>query len=155
AARARGVKVLLRIALDLRCSALTRLNLVSEAAELVGKMGLIDGGRVALRLEETPLLKRPHLPILALGHIEDDDMRVELWRGVAIDRAGCIVLELGSDKLSGHLGRAIPANSGLRVSLQLIQSNIHGLLVNLTHTFIAANKRGQRNRLGCAERGIP
>ena len=100
-------------------------------------------------------LQGPHLSVLALGHIEDDDVRVELRRGVAVHRTGGVMLELGRDKLPGRLGGMIAADAGLRVPLQLIQGDIDGLAVRLAHAVIAADKRGQRDGLGRGKRSIP
>jgi hypothetical protein len=149
AAETGGIKVLLRIAFDLRRAALAGLNLVTETAELVGEMGLIDSGREVLRLEKAALLKRPHLSILPLGHVEDDDVRVELRRGIAVHRASRVMLKLCGDKLPRLLGGAIPADTGLRVPLQLIQRDLHGLTVRLSHPVIAADKRRQRDGFWC------
>src|ERR1700739_2577320 len=78
------------------------------------------------------------------------------WGGAVPAAGGSrIMLELGGNELPGHLGRAIAADAGLRVPLQFVQGGIHGLLVSLAHALIAADKRGQRNRLGCAESRIP
>ncbi len=59
AARAGGIKILLRVAFDVRRSAPARLDLVAESAELVGEMGLIDGGGELLALERDCAAARP------------------------------------------------------------------------------------------------
>jgi len=150
-----SVQIFLRIASDFRCAAFAGLDLVAKITELICEMRLVDGRRVALRLEEAALLKRPHLTILPLRHIENDDMCMELRRSVAIDRTGCVVLEFCCDKLACHFGRVVAAEARLRVPLQLIESDIYGLLVRFTHTRIAADERGQRNRFRRAEGSVP
>ena len=52
AARARCVKVLLRVALDLRRAAAANGDLVTKLAKPVGQLRLIDGGGELLRCEE-------------------------------------------------------------------------------------------------------
>ena len=52
AARAGGVKILLRVSFDLRRAALAGFDLVAEIAQPVGQLRLIDGGGELLRLEE-------------------------------------------------------------------------------------------------------
>jgi hypothetical protein len=39
---------------------------------------------------------------------------MELRRGVAIDRTGGVMLELGGNKLPGRLGGVVPADSSQR-----------------------------------------
>ena len=56
-ARAGSVKILLRVAFDLRCAAPAGFDFIAETAELVGERGLIDGGRILLAFEEGPLLQ--------------------------------------------------------------------------------------------------
>ncbi len=51
AARAGGVKVLLRVAFDLRRAASSRLDLIAEIAQPVGQLRLIDGGSKLLAVE--------------------------------------------------------------------------------------------------------
>src|ERR1700679_4174364 len=97
-ARTRCVEVLLRVALDLRLTMLAALNLVAQAMQSHGKLGAVHAGRILLRLEETALLKSTGLAILALGHIEDDSMGVELRRCIALNRASSVVLESGDDE---------------------------------------------------------
>ena len=43
----------------------------------------------------------------------------------------------------------VAADAGLRVTLQLSESDGHGLPVGFAHTVIAANKGGQRDGLRC------
>jgi hypothetical protein len=63
-----GIKILLRVSLDLWRAALARLDFVAEIAEPVRQLRLIHGGCVALRGEKATLLKRAHLAVFALGH---------------------------------------------------------------------------------------
>ncbi len=72
-------------------------------------------------------------------------MRVELRRGVAVHRAGGVMLELRGDELPGGLGGMVAADAGLRVPLQLVQGDVDGFAVRLPHPVIAADQRSQRN----------
>src|SRR6266568_2966300 len=74
--RTGGVEVFLRETFDLGSPAFAGLDLISKAAKLVGEMGLIDGGRVALRVEEASLLQSADPPILAFRHVEDHGVGV-------------------------------------------------------------------------------
>ena len=76
---------------------------------------MIDGRGKLLRGEEAVRLNRAGLAIVSLSDIENDRVRMQLWRDIAIDGAGGIVLELGGDKPARSLRRMIAADAGLRV----------------------------------------
>ena len=95
------------------------------------------------------------LSVLALGHIEDDGVGVELRRGIAIDGTRGVMLELRGDELAGGFGGMVAADPGLRVPLQFVQSDVDGLAVRLADPVIAADKSGQRNGLRRGKGGIP
>jgi len=80
---------------------------------------------------------------------------VQLWRDIAIDRAGRIVLKLSGNKLCRRLGRVIAADPGLCVTFELVEGNADALPMRLADTLIAADKRGERDRFGCGECRIP
>src|SRR5208337_4951001 len=98
AARTGCVEILLRVSLDLWGAASSSRNLITELAQFVGQLGLIDGRGELLRGEEAVRLNGAGLAVVALRDIENDSGSVQLWRDLAIDRAGCIVLKLGGDK---------------------------------------------------------
>ena len=95
------------------------------------------------------------LAVLALGHIEDDGVGMELRRNVTIDRAGGVVLELGGDEFGRGLGRMVPADAGLRVILELLKRHSNALTVGHAHVVVAANKSGERDGFGSGKRRIP
>src|ERR1700678_1477428 len=99
----RCVEILLCVALDLRLTMLAAFDLVAQAMQPHGKLRTVYAGRILLRLEEAALLKSAGLAVLAFGHIEDDSMSVELWRSIALDRAGGVMLESGGDELARRL----------------------------------------------------
>ena len=101
------------------------------------------------------LLKGACLAVLAFGHIEDDGMSVKLRRGIAVDRAGGVMLEGGRDELAGRLRCMDVADTRLRVSLQFSKRNADAFAVRLAHTLIAAHKGGERDGLRCGECRIP
>src|ERR1039458_9574702 len=72
ASRARCVEILLRVALDLRCSAAANGDLVTELAKPVGQLRLIDGGGELLRGEEALRLDGARLAGVAFGNVKDD-----------------------------------------------------------------------------------
>ena len=100
AARARCVKILLRVALDLRRAAAAGRDFVAKLAEPVGQLRLIDGRGKLLRGEEALRLQGARLAVVAFGHIEDDGVRMKLRRNIAVDGPGGVVLKLGGDKLA-------------------------------------------------------
>jgi len=112
----RCVEVFLGIALDLRSAASPCCDLVTELAYSVGQFGLIDGRGKLLRGEEAVRLNRSWLAVVAFGDVEDHHVRVQLWRDIAIDRAGGVVLKLGGDKLARGLRRMVAADAGLCVA---------------------------------------
>src|SRR5208282_516289 len=150
-----SVQVLLRIAFDLRCTSLPCLDFIAEIAKLIGQFRLIDSGRELLAVEETLRLDGARGTILALGHIEDDGMGVKLGSGVAIDRAGGVMLELCRYEFAGGFGGVVAADPRLGVPLQLGDSSGHCLPMGFSHPLIAANQCRQGNGLCGGERRVP
>ena len=114
-------------------------DFVTELAQSVGQLGLIDGRGELLRGEEALRLDGARLAVVALGNVENDCVCVQLWRDIAIDGAGCIVLKLGGDKPARGLGRMIAADAGLRVVFELVEGNADALPVRFADTLIAAD----------------
>jgi len=81
---------------------------------------LIDGRGELLRGEETLGLDGARLAVVALRNIENHGVRVQLWRDITIDWAGCIVLKLGGYKFPCRLGEMIAADAGLCVVFELV-----------------------------------
>jgi hypothetical protein len=106
-------------------------------------------------VEQASLLQGSSLPVRALGDVEDDCMGMELRRGIAIDGAGGVVLELRGNELPGDFGRVVAADASLCIAFQLRQRTRDGLAVCLSYPFVPANKGGQRNGLWGGERRIP
>ncbi len=98
---------------------LAALDLVAQTLQPGGKLGPVDRRRERLRLEQAALLQRVGVAVLALGHVEDDDVGVELRRGVAVDRPGGVVLEGRRHKLACPLRLADVAHARLGVPLEL------------------------------------
>src|ERR1700720_4548268 len=113
AARTGCVEVFLPIPFDPGRPPPARRNLVSELAQFVGEFGLINGGGELLRGEDALRLDGARLAVVALGDLENNRMRVQLGRDIAVDWAGCIVLKLGGYKFASGLGRMIAADAGL------------------------------------------
>src|SRR5271168_918037 len=112
-ARTRCVEIFLRVALDLRLTMLTAFDFVAQAMQPHGKLGAVHAGRILLRLKQTALLKSAGLTVLAFGHIEDNGMGVKLRSGIAVNRAGGVMLEGSGDKLAGRLRCMDVADAGL------------------------------------------
>ena len=82
------------------------------------------------------------MAIVALRDIENDRVSMQLWRDIAIDRTGCIVLKFGGDKFACSIGRMIAADASLRVEFELVEGNADALSVGFADTLIAADKGG-------------
>src|ERR1700683_1718639 len=139
AAGAGSVQILLRIAFDLRCAFFPCLDFIAEIAKPKGEFRLINSGSKLLAVEETFRLDSACGAMLALRHIEDDGVGVKLGSGVAIDRAGGVMLELCRDEFAGRLGGGVASDPRLRVPLQLGESSGHCLPMGFSHSLIAAN----------------
>ncbi len=118
----------------------SRLDFISQIAEPVRQLGLVDGRRKLLGIEEATLLKGAGRAVRSLGDIEDDGMGVELRRGVAVYRARRVVLELCSDEFAGGLGGIVAADPRLGVPLQFVQRGCDGGAVSLPHPIVAADQ---------------
>src|SRR5258708_5168445 len=114
------VEILLCVSLDLRSTAPPCRNFVTKESEAVSQLGLIDGRGKLLGGEEALRLNCARLAIVALRDIENDRVCMQLWRDIAIDRAGGIVLELGGDKPARSLRGMIAADAGLWLVVRLV-----------------------------------
>src|SRR5580704_13875037 len=106
------VEIFLCVSLDLRSTAPSCSNFVAKLSEAVSQLGLIDRRGKLLGGEEALRLNCARLAIVALRDIENDRACMQLWRDIAIDRAGGIVLELGGYKFASGLGLMIAADAG-------------------------------------------
>ena len=95
------------------------------------------------------------LAVVALGHVENDRVGMQLWRDIAIDRAGRIVLKLGGNKLARGFRRMIAANAGLRVPFELVKGNADAIPVGFAHTLVATDQRRKRNGFGRRKSRVP
>ena len=148
-------QVLLRVSLDLRRSAPPCCNLVTQLAQPVRQLGLIDCRGKLLRCEQALRLDGARLAGVPFSDIENDRVGVELWRDIAIDRAGGVVLKFGGDELTRGLRWVIAADAGLSVVFELVQGDSDALPVRFADTLIAADKRGERDRFGRGKGRIP
>jgi hypothetical protein len=81
-------------------------------------------------------------------------MGVELRRGVAFNRPRGVVLKGSRNEFACCLRRVDVADPRLGVAFQLGQGDTHTFPMRLSHTPIAADKCGERNRLRRGERSI-
>ena len=79
---------------------------------------------------------------MAFGHIKDNDVGMELWSDVSIDRASRIVLKLRSDELARTLRRIIPADAGLDIVLELVEGYADACSMGFSDAIIASHKSG-------------
>src|SRR4029077_6065377 len=136
------VEIFLCVSLDLRSTTPPCRNFVTKLSEVVSQLGLIDRRGKLLGGEEALRLNCARLAIVALRDIENDRVSMQLWRDIAIDGAGGIVLELGDDESPRSLRRMIAADAGLRVVFELVEGNADALPVGFTDTLIAADEGG-------------
>ena len=148
AARARRLQVLRAVSLYLRLAVLAALDLVAEILQATGELGPLNRCRELLRSKQAPRIQGSRLPVFALGYVEDDGMCVELRRGVTVDGPRGVALEGRGGKLAGQLRGVHIAESGLRVPLQLSQSDSDTLPVRLPDTLVVSDKGSERNRPG-------
>jgi hypothetical protein len=86
-------QVLSCVTADLRGTVLAGIDPVAKPLQPPGELRLIDGGGELLTSEKLLRLKRAGLSVGGLGYVKENDVRVELGRGVAVDRTGAVVLE--------------------------------------------------------------
>lgn len=110
AARARRFEIFPGVSLDLGAAMLAALDLVAEILQAHCQLGAIDGGCVLLSAKQLMGLKGMGASICRLGDVEDDGVGVKLGRGVAVNRAAGIVLELGDNPFAGGIGNVAPAD---------------------------------------------
>ena len=87
--RTRCIQILARIAFDLRLAMRAALDFVAHPLQPRRQLRAVNSRRVLLRLVKFLSLQRARFALRRLRHIEDHRVRVQLRRGVAIDRARC------------------------------------------------------------------
>src|SRR5580698_4899639 len=149
------VEIFLCVSIDLWSTAPPCRDFVTKLSEAVSQLGLIDRRGKLLGGEEALRLDCARLAIVALRDVENDRVSMQLWRDIPIDRTGGIVLKLGRDKSARSFGRMIAADAGLCIVFELLQRNADALPMSFSDAFIAADKRGQRDRFRRGECRIP
>ena len=155
AARAVGFQVLARIPLNLGCAILPDLQFVPELSHAPGKLGLIHGGSVLLGAVQLLRLDRAEFSVSRFRHVEEDDMGMQLRRGVAVNRPCGVVLELRSGPITRVLRWIVAAHSCLNVRLHLVDGNADSLAMCFPHPFVASNEGSHRHTLGRRECRVP
>src|SRR6266568_9503672 len=136
AARTRCVEVLLGVALNLGRSASASGDLVAKLSKPVGQLRLVHGGRELLGGKQTLWLQCAILAAFPFSHVEDDGVRVELWRDVAIHGPGGVVFELRGNELRCRLRCVIASDPRLCVMLKLLQRNANTRAMSIAHLMI-------------------
>src|SRR5204863_100199 len=117
--------------------------------------GTVHRGRVLLRAVQLAWLKRANGPIGGFGQVEDDGVRVELRRGVAVHRPRAVVFEERRHEIASRLRSPIATEPRLHVPLQLVERDAHTLAVSLAYAVVAPDECGDRHALRRRERRVP
>ena len=148
-------QILRRVAFDFRRMILAPLYAIPELTQAIFQLILINGSRHGLNLEQFIGLQRSRLAGAILGHIEDDDMGVQVGRGVAFDRACGIVLEGGRDPLACRFRRMHTPLTRLYIFLNLIERHVDRRLVGLANPFVFPDEGRETHGLRSVEGQIP
>ena len=124
------------------------LDPVAQPPEPARELAAVDGPDQHLRLIELLVGHGPPFAVLALHHVGDHGMAVEL----RIEVARRVVAERGGDHLlpalADHPARRRVLHPGLGgVALDPGKRRLHGTVVDVGHAGVAADQRGQRDRL--------
>ena len=135
------VEIFARVAFDFRRPASPSLEFVSQLRQTARQKRLIDGCCKLLTLKQTPGLQGSHRTVVSLSHVENDGVRVKLRSRVSVRGTGRIMLKLRGYEFAGGLSGMIAANTRLRKSLKLRQSEVDGLTVSISHAIIMPHER--------------
>src|SRR5438552_13747157 len=120
AARTRSLHVLLGISFDLRLAAHSGLDFIAEVLEPERQFRAVGCGSVLLRPIKFLRLQRASSTRRELGQIEENNVRMQLWGGVALHRAAGIMLKLRSYPLAGCNRSAVAAQACLHILFKFI-----------------------------------
>src|SRR6266700_3901060 len=146
-ARTRCFQILLAVPFDFRLAALTALDFVTKFLQPMGQLRAINRRRILLRFVEFPWLQGMGFAVLCLGEIEKDDVRVQLWCSITIDRPCAVMLELRCYPFAGGLCRKIAPYAGLDISLQLVKCDANAFSMRFSDTVVSTYQGGQRYAL--------
>src|SRR5437763_963768 len=130
-------------------------DLVSEGAQVVPQLRLIDRGRHRLRAKEFVWLKRSVIPLGIARHVEDDCVCMEVRGRVSVYWARSVVLERCCRPPSGSLRRCVASSTSLCVPLQVIESFGDCLAMSLADALVLSDEGGKGNGLWGVKREIP
>jgi hypothetical protein len=153
--RAGCFQIFLSVAFDLGLSMLTALDFIAQPFKPQSQLGTVNGSCAPLRSKEFMWLQGSRLAVVALGHIEDDGMGMQLRDGIPIDRPCCVVLEGCGCEFACRFRRVNIADASLRVLFQFSKCNTHTLAMCFPHAVITSYKCGNRNLLRCGKGRIP
>jgi hypothetical protein len=134
---------------------LTALDFIAQPFEPQSQLGTVNSSCVPLRCKEFMWLQSSRLPVVALCHIEDNGMSVQLWRSIPIDGPGCVVLESCGCEFACSFRQVNITDASLCVLFQFSKRNTHTLAMCFLHAVITTHKRGNRNRLRRGKGCIP
>ena len=140
---------------NLGLTARAALDLVPEGREAHRQFGAVHGREVLLRLVEFVRLERPGLTRVPFRDVEDDDVRVELRRGVPVHRARAVMLEGRRHPAAGRLGGLVAADARLHIPLTFFERGGDAGAVGLAHPVVAADECREGHALRRGERRIP
>src|ERR1700730_4606593 len=155
AARTRRCQILLAVAFNFRLPALPALDLIAQTLQARGEFRAIHRCRVLLRFVQFPWLQRVGFAVRCLRKIKEDDVRMQLRRGIAVYRSCAVMLEFCCYPFACRLCGKIPADASLDIALQFIERDGDAFSMCVPHSFIPAYERRQRYALRCRKRRIP
>ncbi len=152
---AAGGKVLGRVALDFELAIRSTIEFITQLPQPCSEFRAINRSGIALRSVKLAGLQSVGLPVRGFGNVENHGMGMQLRCGIAVHRAGAVMLEFGGDHFAGGFSRVVASDTGLDIVLQFVQGNAHALPMSLPDSLIASDQGSDRNTLGRAEGSIP
>ena len=107
ATRTGRLQIRRRIAPDFGLATRAAVDLVPQCRQARRQLRAVHGRSILLRPVELPRLERAGLAVPPFSDIEEDDMGVQLGRGVPVDGPRTVVLEGGRNPLPRRLGRVV------------------------------------------------
>ena len=130
-------------------------HFVSEGAQVVPQLRLVDRSRHRLRTKEFVWLKRSVIPFGVGRHVEHYGVCMEVRGRVTVYWACGVVFERCCRPASGSLWRGVASCTSLCVPLQVIESFADCLAMGLADALVFSDEGGKRDGFRSIEREVP